>query len=301
MVKMGHSAIRRVRFVPPEASMGDIEVNTLRGIRDRGGPHEFLTPQRLDFDLLVHIESGSARHTVDFTDYALGAGDVLWVRAGQVHQWGAIADIEGAVAMFGPHTVDERTRDLIRSHLVRPRNHWLAADLTGTPVSQALALLVLSGNDPRTRERAGLRQVALAHCLAALLVQLALVEPAGAAPAPGPTHEAYTWFRDHIEEQFRSWHQVSQYADRLGYSTRTLNRLARQHTGLSAKELIDERVVLEAKRQLSHADASVSEIAEQLGFDDASNFSSYFRRQTQLTPGTFRTQSRSAGTHSQGS
>ena len=150
--------------------------------------------------------------------------------------------------MFSPHAVDERTRDLIRSHLVRPRNHWPAADLTGTPVLQALALLVLSGNDPRAPEHAGLRQVALAHCLAALLVQLALVEPAGAAPAPGPTHEAYTWFRDHIEEQFRSWHQVSQYADRLGYSTRTLNRLARRHTGLSAKELIDERVVLEAKR-----------------------------------------------------
>ena len=145
---------------------------------------------------------------------------------------------------------------------------------------------------PTNKERAGLRQVALAHCLAALLVQLALVEPAGAAPAPGPTHEAYTWFRDHIEEQFRSWHKVSQYADRLGYSTRTLNRLARQHTGLSAKELIDERVVLEAKRQLSHADASVSEIAEQLGFDDASNFSSYFRRQTGMTPGAFRTRSR---------
>ena len=299
MVKTGHSAIRRVRFLPPEASVGDIEMNTLRGIRDRGGPHEFLTPQRLDFDLLVHIESGSARHTVDFTDYALGAGDVLWVRAGQVHHWGAIADIEGSVAMFGAHTVDERTRDLIRSHLDRPRSHWPAADLTGTPVSQALALLVLTSTDPQATERTGLRQVALAHCLAVLLVQLALVEPAGAAPAPGPTHEAYTWFRDHIEEQFRSWHKVSQYADRLGYSTRTLNRLARQHTGLSAKELIDERVVLEAKRQLSHADASVSEIAQQLGFDDASNFSSYFRRQTQLTPGTFRTQSRSAGTDPQ--
>lgn len=280
--------------------MGDIEVNTLRGIRDRGGPHEFLTPQRLDFDLLVHIESGSARHTVDFTDYTLAAGDVLWVHAGQVHQWGEIADIEGSVVLFGSHTVDERTRDLIRSHLVRPRNHWPAGDLTGTPVSHALALLVLSGDNPRSGGRAGLRQAALAHCLAALLVQLALVEPAGATPAAGPTHEAYTWFRDHIEAQFRSWHQVSQYADRLGYSTRTLNRLARQHTGLSAKELIDERVVLEAKRQLSHGDASVSEIAEELGFDDASNFSSYFRRQTQLTPGAFRAQSRSAGPHAPG-
>src|SRR4029078_11377928 len=108
MVKTGHSSIRRVLFLPRESGVGDIEVNTLRGIRDRGGPHEFLTPQRLDFDLLVHIESGSARHTVDFTDYSFGAGDRLWVGAGQVHQWGAIADIEGPVAMFSPHAVDER-------------------------------------------------------------------------------------------------------------------------------------------------------------------------------------------------
>ena len=50
--------------------------------------------------------------------------------------------------------------------------------------------------------------------------------------------------------------------------------------------------MLEAKRQLSHADASVAEIAEELGFDDASNFSSYFRRQTRMTPGAFRSQSR---------
>lgn len=113
-------------------------------------------------------------------------------------------------------------------------------------------------------------------------------EPPGGGESLRPTHEAYGWFRDHIEEHFHEWHKVSEYAERLGYSARTLNRLARQHTGLSAKELIDERVVLEAKRRLSHGDASVSEIAEQLGFDDASNFSSYFRRQTQLTPGAFR-------------
>jgi hypothetical protein len=102
MVKTGHTPIRRVRFLPPASNVGDIEVNTLKGIRDRGGPHEFLTPQRLDFDLLVHIESGTGMHTVDFTDHTLRPGDVLWVRAGQVHQWGAIADIEGTVVMFGP-------------------------------------------------------------------------------------------------------------------------------------------------------------------------------------------------------
>ena len=122
----------------------------------------------------------------------------------------------------------------------------------------------------------------------ARLAPEARVETPGDVTSTGPTHEAFTWFRDHIEEHFHHWHKVSEYADRLGYSTRTLNRLARQHAGLSAKELIDQRVVLEVKRQLSHADISVAEIAEHLGFVDASNFSSYFRRQTGRTPGAFR-------------
>ena len=137
-----------------------------------------------------------------------------------------------------------------------------------------------------------MRQAALQHSLAALLLQLALLEPSGSAPSDGPSHEAFGWFREHIQDHFHEWHKVSDYADRLGYSSRTLNRLARQNTGLSAKELIDERVVLEAKRLLSHGDGSVSEVANALGFEDASNFSSYFRRHTHMTPGTFRTRSR---------
>ena len=296
MVGTGQPAIRRVRFVPPAHDVGDIEVNTLKGIRDRGGPHEFLTAQRLDFDLLVHVRSGAAVHTVDFTDYDLEPGDVLWVRAGQVHHWGAIDDIEGTVVLFGPHTVDDRTSHLIRSQRARPQSHWPAGQLTGTPVSLALDLLTTSAH-PGTTDPDGLRQAALAHCLAALLVQLALVEGDASAPASRPVHEAHVWFRDHIEEHFASWHKVSQYADRLGYSTRTLNRLARENTGLSAKQLIDERVVLEAKRRLSHSDAPVSEIASLLGFDDASNFSSYFHRHVGRTPGAFRTSTRTgAGT-----
>jgi len=293
MVKMGQPAerIRRVRFAPPASASGDVEVSTLQGLRDRGGPREHLDIQRLDFDLLIQIESGSALHTVDFTGFHLGPGDVLWVRAGQVHQWGRIKDIEGPVVLFGSHAIDDQTNDLIRAQAVRPRNHWAAADLTESPVQPALGLLLTCG-DQVAADRGELHQRALSHALAVLLVELTLVEPLGSTPAMRPTHQAYGWFRDHIEQHFSTWHQVSQYADRLGYSARTLNRLARQHTGLSAKQLIDERIILEAKRQLSHTDIPVAEIAAQLGFDDASNFSTYFRRHTATTPATFRSSSR---------
>ncbi len=291
MVKTGQAPIRRVRFQPSAANVGAIEVNTLAGIRASGGAQEFLTPQRLDFDLLVQVRHGAAAHAVDFADHSLRAGDVLWVRAGQVQQWGAIDDIEGPVVLFGPHAVDDRTSTLIRSSRVRPQNHWPAADLAGTPVDQTFDLLA-SSVEPHRPDRDDLRQAALGHFLSALLVQLALVEPGGGTATPAPTHEAFGWFRDQIEESFHTWHKVGEYADRLGYSPRTLNRLARQHTGLTAKELIDERVVLEAKRLLSHSDAPAADIAEQLGFDDASNFSSYFSRQAGMTPGAFRASGR---------
>jgi AraC-like DNA-binding protein len=193
--------------------------------------------------------------------------------------------------MFGPHSITERTRDLTRSDLVRPQSHWPAADLAGTPTPDALALLTRIA-ESGARGRNDLHQVALAHSLGALLVELVRAQATRGGSTPGSTHEAYAWFRDHIEEHFRHWHKVGEYADRLGYSARTLNRLARRHTGLSAKELIDERIVLEAKRQLSHTDASASEIADGLGFHDASNFSSYFRGQAGMTPGAFRSWSR---------
>lgn len=289
MVKTGQTSIRRVRFLPPATDVGDIEVNTLKGIRDRGGSREFLTPQRLDFDLLFLVGSGATTHTVDFTEYTLGPGDLLWIRAGQVHQWGNIDNIDGPVAMFGPHTLDLRIQERLRAARVSPRVHWPRADLDATPVTHAMNLLVACGDLTAAGE---LRQSVLSQTVAALLLLLTLIDDESQVDASEPVPEAFTWFRDHIEVHFRQWHQVRDYADRLGYSARTLSRLTRQQTGLSAKELIDERILLEAKRQLSHTYTSVAQIAEELGFDDASNFSSYFRRQANVTPGAFRTWSR---------
>ena len=288
MVKTGHDTstdIRPVRFDPPTSEVGDIEVLSLDRMRVRGGPDEFLTPQRLDFDMLIRIDEGAATHTADFTEHSLNPGDVLWVRAGQMHQWGRIDDIDGPSVLFAAHAIDDRTRELVRASGTAIPNVWPAAVLEGTPVAEAWALLISCGLQAATGD---LRDAALAHATGALLTQLALAQPADQTAGPPATHEAYIWFRDEIDRRFSEWHQVTHYADRLGYSPRTLNRLARAHTGRSAKQLIDERVVLEAKRLLSHGDAPVAEIAEQLGFDDPSNFSAYFRTRAGVTPGAFR-------------
>ena len=67
-----------------------------------------------------------------------------------------------------------------------------------------------------------------------------------------------------------------------------LNRLCRRLTGCTAFELIQQRLVLEARRRLVYAGSSVSAIAAELGFKDPAYFSRFFRRHGGLSPNEFR-------------
>lgn len=275
--------IRPVDFSPPRGESGDIEFSSLEQVRLRGGEHEFSTPQRLGFDLLFRIDHGNTVHTVDFTGYRLTPGDVLWVRAGQVHQWGAIDAIDGPVFLFAPTALDDATRELIRTDGVSAPNYWPAADFTHTSAATAFGAAVAAASPTD-----GLRSAALARLLAATILLLIAHPSSGSSGERPPNREAFIRLRDELEISFRTHHQVAEYAARLGYSTRTLNRLSRDNTGLSAKQFIDERLVLEAKRLLAHSTDPTARIAEHLGFDDPSNFAKYFQHRTGVTPTEFR-------------
>ena len=113
-----------------------------------------------------------------------------------------------------------------------------------------------------------------------------LTAPAG-SPAPEPD-AAYLRFRDAVEKDFATTRRVEDYAETLGYSARTLSRATLAAAGLGAKEFIDRRVVLEAKRLLAHSDQTAGRIADRLGFSSPTHFSKYFHHRTGQTPITFR-------------
>lgn len=94
-------------------------------------------------------------------------------------------------------------------------------------------------------------------------------------------------------EQDPGWSRsVKDRARRLGYSERTLTRACQAATGRTAKEVIDDRIVLEARRLLSHDGYSVAAVARDLSFAESSNFTKFFRRTTGETPETWRSQNR---------
>lgn len=101
-------------------------------------------------------------------------------------------------------------------------------------------------------------------------------------------NRTFVRFRQLLEQNFHSVHIVKEYADMLNISLRTLTKYVGESAHIFPLRIINDRIVLEAKRQLQHTALSVKEIGFALGFEDPSYFVKFFKRMTGRMPSEFR-------------
>lgn len=87
-----------------------------------------------------------------------------------------------------------------------------------------------------------------------------------------------------VEQNYKSIHKVSDYADILNKSPKTLSNLFSLYNKKTPLQTIQARRILEAKRLLIHSDYTSKEIAFEIGFEDAAHFSRFFKTQTGQNP-----------------
>ena len=91
-----------------------------------------------------------------------------------------------------------------------------------------------------------------------------------------------------VEQNFKVKHQVKDYADMLFKSPKTLSNLFKQYNDKSPLQVINDRIILEAKRQFAHTDKTIEELTYELGYNDAAHFSKFFKKHVGLSPNHFR-------------
>jgi AraC-like DNA-binding protein len=285
-VKNGQSSIRKVVYRSPADAPFGIEVMSFRQLRAMAEPASRAAPQRPEFHVLGIAERGTGHHTADFERYPLRPGSVLWIRPGQVHQLDGVEQVDGTLVLFQP--------DFLATGTLAA---GLAADLF-TPAGwdlgprRTLAMLALEHLRTEYAQGTGDPLAERTELLRQLLTVLVLrITPRPDTPPP-PPNDVFSLFRHAVERDFARSRQVAHYAHQLGYSARTLSRATLSAAGTGAKEFIDARVLLEAKRLLAHGDLTVMQCAHQLGFHDAANFSKFFEQRAGLTPGAFRKSAR---------
>jgi AraC-like DNA-binding protein len=124
-----------------------------------------------------------------------------------------------------------------------------------------------------------------------LIIYITTLAKAGYAPVKKMKEEKFHIIRKFnllVEANFKSEHSVSFYAQQLFKSPKTLSNFFASYNHKSPSQVIQERVLIEAKRLLIYTDRPVKQITFELGFEDVSYFSNFFKKHTQSSPVDFR-------------
>ncbi len=145
--------------------------------------------------------------------------------------------------------------------------------------------------DSELREREPGNMTCASSHLAVALVQLFRQLPsADAATETSADRDAarMSALKALISRHYGEHRPVGFYAGQFGLTAHHLNRIARQHTGKTVRQMVEERVMGEARKALKTTGRKVIDIAESLGYSDPAYFNRSFRRHSGMTPVQFR-------------
>lgn len=294
MADSGSPDVVDVSYDNPDQPRLGLEVLSFATLRERLLPPVVAAPNRPDFHQLTLVTRGEGTALIDFVGYPCAPGTLLHVRPGQVQRFpagpqGGIADLDATLVVFTPAFPPPvpATAAVIDEGLSPAAFSLSAGEYRAMSVAVAEIAAEYGTLAERDASQTELTVELLRQLVAALLVRIArLPHPGEWNPAAGG--EVFRAFRGELERTFATRRRAAQYATHLGYSPRTLTRACLAATGRTAKDLIDDRVALEAKRLLVHTGLPVASIGRMLGFTEPTNFGKFFERTAGATPGAFR-------------
>ncbi len=284
--------IAAVAYQPPRSHALDIEIFPAATLRNRVTRDFLSMNERIHFHLLIFVTRGRCLHSVDFQSIRCGRGSVIVINPGEIHRFDPGTDWDGWLVMFRPEFLAiPPARVRLEDATPLESTEGLPAHVqVGDPDFQSIVKTVVAMcHDSARWIRRDAGHALLRSQLCTVLIRLHLSSGwNGKLPARSNGVRTFNRYRIAIEDNFRARHAVLFYAKALGCSPKSLTAAVQQCTGMGAKEFLSRRLVLEAKRLLVHTSMPVNAIAETLGFDEGTNFVKFFRRETAMSPGTFR-------------
>ena len=248
-------------------------------------------PHRHSFYHVVLFTKGSGSHQIDFTRFKVKLFQIYFMIPGQVHSWHFEGETDGYIINFA--------ETFFKSFLQNPNYLERFAFFSGvsqesvcqlpTETHKAVITLFESMLAPSSAG-SGENHGDMARLL--LLQLFILVDSSCASPArrslPLQKQTLLRTFRRLIDSHYRDIRLPKEYADLLYITPNHLNALCQDLLGKTAGELIRDRTLLEAKRLLTNAKMTATEIAYELNFKDNSYFNRFFKKNAGMTPDDFR-------------
>lgn len=254
------------------------EIHTMEWI-DQNRWQQNAVPHRHNYFVIIWVKKGAGVHLIDLEKFDLQNDTVYCITPGQVHLLKQNGPVEGYVLSFTADFMgtDESNFDLLF-------NTGLFNTFSHSPVIKVDAEVKDEMEDAVGRmlkEYANfflLRSEILRGFLKIFLIYLTRqFEKANQQPAQSRNIELMRKFLSLLEKNYTQKRMVTDYADELVVTPNYLNEVVKKISGFPASHHIQQRIVLEAKRQAAYSNVTMKEIAYHLGFDDMAHFSKFFK------------------------
>lgn len=254
-------------------------------------PEIFLTPHRKDYYMLVLVKHGSSRHWVDMVPVTTKPNRFYFTIPQQVHVKEEPKPMGRTMLCFSEEflSIDENQSLRNLPVLLNLQN---AHEIELNPGQVDFIDDLLNKMLEEYQLKQGWGNSMLLGYLRVLLIYLSRMYIEQFGNEMPAERLLLKKFRSLVNEGFTRVHDVSRYAEQINVSAGYLGEIVKQQSGKTAIEIIHERILLEAQRQLFHTENSIKEIAYALGFEDASYFNRFFKRLVQQTPLSYRNNTR---------
>jgi len=248
-------------------------------------------PHTHSFYQIIWFKNNKGKHYIDFESYDIKENRLFFLAKNQVHYYENRPDYNGYSIHFNESFILSNETDInffLTYHIFNP-NEEPYFQIPKRLENQIERFFVQMEDELNNTDEFGNERI-LSNLLKALLLVVEREERKNinSGNIISNQNTAYLTFRGLLENNFYKNWSVSNYADKLTVSTKTLNTIIKKQSGKTVSQTIADRIILEAKRKLTHTSAYINEIAFDLGFQDPYYFIKYFKKQVNCSPTEFR-------------
>ncbi len=238
-------------------------------------------PHRHNYYTIIWPLTATGKHVIDFREYPILPNHIFFVSPGQVHQIITDPKPTGYVILF---TAEFLEKNSIRNDFISNLRLFQKSDETPPLILSSEMELILKPFAEQILLAFWSQKELYMETIGAYL-KLFLIDCNRKCTSNPDTNTQNIEvgktivknFKSIVEKQFTEWHQVKKYAEALNVTPNYLNEVIKASIDISAKDFIQDRIILEAKRMAIFTTKSSKEIGFDLGFEDPSHFSKFFK------------------------
>lgn len=248
-------------------------------------------PHRANFYHIFWFANGPHTHFVDFTPITVKKNSLLFVNKEQVQSFDQQGNIEGKLILFTDRFFAKSADDLrFINNSILFNDFMEPAVINLNKQTDELTAYFQQIEKEFANTDDAWHYDLLRNSLHNFLMQAERQRRQSGFKEikKGADLDYLTLFKELVGQHFKEHKSVSHYAREINVSEKRLGQATLKTIGKTPKQVIDDRIVLEAKRLLTHTSQSIKQIGYYLGFEEPTNFIKYFRKHEGVTPIEFR-------------